>query len=110
MATQSSQPAVPAYRVVWPSGKLASEPVAPNKPVSDLQGKTVCELWNGLFKGDEIFPLIREKLMARYANMRFIDYNHFGNIHGQNEDEVVANLPARLREHGCDLVVSGVGA
>ena len=110
MARQTSQSATPSYQVVWPSGRLASEPVAPSRPVSELHGKTVCELWNGLFKGDEMFPLIREKLTARYPNMRFVDYSKFGNIHGQNENEVIANLPARLRENQCDLVVSGVGA
>ena len=110
MATQSRQPATPTYKVVWPSGRLASTPVAPSAPVPDLQGKTICELWNGLFKGDQMFPLIRDKLSAHFPDMRFVDHSKFGNVHGQNEAEVIANLPARLREYQCDLVVSGVGA
>ena len=110
MATQSRQATVPIYGVVWPSGRVASETVAASAPVSDLHGKTVCALWNGLFKGDEMFSIISEKLMARYPDMKFIDHDIFGNIHGRDEHEVIANLPARLREHQCDLVVSGVGA
>ena len=110
MATQSHPSTTPTYRVVWPSGRLASEPVAPSRPVSDLDGKTVCELWNGLFRGDTMFPIIRKKLMARYPDMRFVEHNKFGNVHGRNEHEVIANLPARLREYQCDLVISGVGA
>ena len=100
----------PMYEVVWPLGRSASEvvPLAPR--VSDLSGKTVCELWDWLFKGDEMFPIIREKLRARYHGIKFVDYSVFGNTHGPNEAEVIAALPDLLRKHGCDLVISGVGS
>ena len=110
MAMQSGQATAPTYKVVWPSGRIASEPVAASAPVSDLHGKTVCVLWNGLFKGDEMFSIISEKLKARYPDMKLIDHDRFGNIHGRNEHEVITNLPARFREYRCDLAISGVGA
>ncbi len=101
---------VPVYEVVWPLGRTVSEVVTPSSPVSDLRGKTVGELWDWLFRGDEMFLLIREKLRERYPGIKFVDYAVFGNTHGRKEAEVTAALPDLLRKHGCELVLSGVGA
>ena len=35
----------------------------------DLRGKTVGELWDYLFKGEEIFPLVRRALGQRYPGV-----------------------------------------
>jgi len=100
----------PVYKVVWPLGKIGYDikPLAPR--ISDLKGKTVGELWNHMFRGDEIFSEIRRLMQERYPDIQFLDHTHFGNTHGQNELEVVAALPQKLREHGCDAVLSSVGA
>jgi hypothetical protein len=100
----------PLYEVVWPLGKSAYESFAPVQHVSDLTGKTVCELWDYLFRGEEIFPLLREGLRSQYFNTEFVDYSVFGNIHGGNEREVISALPELLRSRGCDVVISGIGA
>lgn len=100
----------PVYDVVWPlapsaapSGTLATRP-------ADLSGKIVGELWDYLFKGEEIFPLIRTQLAARYPGIRFVPFEAFGSTHGRDEKELAATLPSQLREHGCDAVISAVGA
>ena len=99
-----------AFEVLWPLGKSVSEQMALAPRISDLSGKTVCELWDWLFKGDEMFEIIRGKLRERYPDIKFIDYSVFGNTHGRNEAELTANLPELFRKHGCDLVISAVGA
>jgi hypothetical protein len=100
----------PVYEVVWPLAPVTAAPTALAPRVPDLSGKTVGELWDYLFKGEEIFPLIREALARRYPGVRFVDYETIGNIHGRDEAELAATLPALLRRHGCDAVVSAVGA
>ena len=98
------------YKVVWPLGKSAYEIASPAYHDPDLKGKTICELWDFAFRGDEIFPAIREALLERYPGIKFVDYATFGNIHGTKEAEVIAALPGRIREHGCEGVISGIGA
>ncbi|MBI2909312.1 MAG: hypothetical protein HYX92_16835 [Chloroflexi bacterium] len=98
----------PSYAVVWPLGKSAYETVPLAARASDLKGKTVCEVWDFLFRGEEIFSLLRESLS--FPGIRFVDYTVFGNTHGTKEREVIAHLPELLRQHGCDAVISGVGA
>ena len=97
------------YQVVWPLGKLAYRNVAVKPRIADLNGKTICELSDYSFRGEEIFPIVRESLRRQYPGIRFIEYTTFGNTHGSTEAEVIQNLPAMLKTNGCDGVISGVG-
>lgn len=100
----------PIYDVVWPLAPSAVAPTALASRPADLRGKKIGELWDYLFKGEDIFPLIRESLAARYPGVSFVEYERFGSIHGRDEAELAKTLPAMLREHGCDAVISAVGA
>ncbi len=100
----------PVYEVVWPLGKLAYETVSLATPASDLTGKTVCELWDRLFRGDEMFAVIREHLSRRYPGIKFVDSTNFGDTVGLKRSQVIAALPEKLRALGCDAVISAVGA
>ncbi|MBI2907641.1 MAG: hypothetical protein HYX92_08310 [Chloroflexi bacterium] len=102
--------AQPTFEVVWPLGKSAYEPMHLAHRGQDLEGSTICELWEWMFRGDEIFPMLRELLSKRYSGIKFVDYNVFGDTHGPKEREVIAALPELLRKHKCDAVISGVGA
>jgi ABC-type amino acid transport substrate-binding protein len=99
----------PSYRVVWPLGKAASQPVALKPRPSDLSGLTVCELSDYGFRAEEIFPIIRELLSQKYPGIKFIEYPVFGNTHGAKEAEIIANLAEKLKNNKCDVVISGVG-
>ena len=100
----------PLYDVVWPLGKLDTEPVPASQPVEGLHNKRIGELWDWLFKGNEMFSIIREKLNERYSGLEFVPYTEFGTTMGPNDRENIARLPEVLRERGCDAVISAVGA
>jgi hypothetical protein len=97
------------YQVVWPLGKLKHQNVTLKPRIPDLNGKTICELSDFIFRGEEIFPAVREEIRKIYPDIKFVEYNHFGNIHGSNEAEVIRSLPSMLKEYGCDGVISGIG-
>ena len=99
----------PGYEVVWPLGKLVYQTL-PSKPsLTDLKGKTICELSDWGFRMEEVFPMVRESLLRRYPDIKFVEYSVFGNTHGPKEAGVIAALPDLLRKHECDAVISGVG-
>jgi UDP:flavonoid glycosyltransferase YjiC (YdhE family) len=96
------------YRVVWPRGAqtVQAADVAPR--LADLAGKTIGQLWDDLFRGDEIFPILEEELGRRFPGVRFVRYDTFGSTHGRHEQQVLAELPEKLRAHGVDAVISGM--
>jgi hypothetical protein len=99
----------PEYKVVWPLGKIASEPVPLKPRPSDLKGLTICELSDYGFRAEDIFPLVRKAFSRLYPGIKFVEYSIFGNTHGTSEVEIIAGLAKKLEENGCDAVISGVG-
>ena len=98
-----------SYKVVWPLGKVRYKIIPESTRITDLTGKTVCELSDFRFKAPEVFPLVEEMISKRYCDVKFISYMNFGDVNGTNEAEVTAALPEKLRNYGCDAVIVGVG-
>lgn len=96
--------------VVWPSGRKVFAERLTIERLGDLSGKTIGEIWDNVFRGEQIFPLLRELLSKRFPGIRFVPYDVFGNVHGPNQRELVAQLPAKLAQHGVDGVIAGIGA
>jgi hypothetical protein len=97
------------YEALWPCSprQVQRKTLAPR--LSTLEGKTVAQLWDHVFRGDEVFDFLEQGLAARYPGVRFVSWRQFGNTHGSDEREVIARLPQRLREMGVDAVISGMG-
>jgi hypothetical protein len=100
--------------VVSPLGQDAVEPVAAAKRLDTLAGKTIGEFWNGVFKGDQTFPVIRRLLQERFPGLKIIPFTEFphapGSDHPAKQRELAARMAALAREKGCDAVISGNGA
>ena len=98
------------YEVVSPVGTYVGEalPIAPR--LSDLNGKTVGEVWNGMFRGDATFPILRELLKKRYPDIKFIPYTEFPSFLPMvNIDDAATALKEMLLQTDCDAIISGVG-
>ena len=97
-------------RVVWPLGLSVYKTRAPQARIADLNGKTIGELWDYLFRGEDIFPLVRAQLKARFPGIKFVTYDVFGNVYGPRQRAIVGDIPKLLKLHGCDAVISAIGA
>ena len=100
----------PLYQVLWPLGRKMVSTYAAAPRVSDLNDKTICELWDGVFRGDEIFPLVRNYIKARFPRAKFVEYSKFDNFHSVREHAAADRLPEQLRRYGGDVAIVGVGA
>ena len=96
--------------VLWPLARRAARARALAPRVPDLNGKTICELWDVIFRGETIYPLVREYIKKRFPGVKFVGYEEFGNFHGAREHEVSATIPDKLRVHKADAVIVGIGA
>jgi hypothetical protein len=97
------------YEVVWPRGKRTLQGIPLARRPNTLAGKTVAELWNGGFRGNEIFPILEDELKKRFPDIKFVAWEEFGRMGGFEEDKILAELPAILKAKGCDVTIAGMG-
>ena len=96
------------YEVFWPGGANAVHTVS-SAPRTDLTGKRIGLLWDYVFRGEEIFPILEESISERYENVEFIGYDKFGSTFGGDEHAVLTALPRLLKDLKIDAVISGIG-
>jgi len=99
-----------SFEVVWPGSRRADKHIAQTAPVSDLNGKVIAQIWDRVFRGDEMFPYVREIISRQFRDVTFVHYDEFGDIFGWNEREVIEKLPDLLKKHRVDAAIVGVGA
>ncbi len=97
------------YEAFWPRTprQVQLKPLAPR--LDTLEGKTIAQLWDFVFRGDEVYAVLEEGLKKRYPNIRWVSYKEFGNTHGGEEREIVNALPRRFKELKVDAAISGMG-
>ncbi|MPZ33058.1 MAG: hypothetical protein GEV13_19055 [Rhodospirillales bacterium] len=97
------------YAVVWPRSAKAVEIKPLARRLDSMEGKTIAFLWDDLFRGDEIWPILKGELSNRFTKVNFVDHDAFGSTHGDDEHRVLAELPAKIKSMKIDAVVSGMG-
>jgi hypothetical protein len=97
------------YAVVWPRSAKAVEIKPLAKRLDSIEGKTIAFLWDDLFRGDEIWPILKQELGKRFSGVNFIDHDAFGSTHGDEEHRVLGELPGKIKSMNIDAVVSGMG-
>lgn len=97
------------YEALWPRTPRQTKVKSLAPRLDTLEGKTVAQVWDQVFRGDEVFAALEEGLKARYPGVKFVSWREFGNTHGGEEREVVASLPKKFKEMGVDAVISGMG-
>ena len=75
--------------------------------LTDLHGKTICELSNGAWEAMRTFPFIREQLQKQFPTVKIIPYTEFP-IGSTYID--VSDIGEKLRKKGCQAVITGNAA
>lgn len=104
-----------SIRVVSPEGAPVSQKVTALAPRLDsFEGKTICEIWNGGFKADVMFPIIEEMLLAQAPNVKFVSFTEFPavtihSLESVKKEGTLAAVKAALLAKGCDALITGNG-
>jgi hypothetical protein len=98
------------FDVVWPRGKSQIDAASLADRPGTLAGKKVAQLWDYVYRGDEIYLNLESALRERFPGVEFVSWREFGNTHGPDERSIIQSLPQRLKELGVDAVISSVGA
>jgi hypothetical protein len=99
----------PVFDVVWPRSPQGAQRRRAAARVTSLEGARIGFVWDYMFRGDELFPVLERELRARFTGLEVVGYDTFGNIHGPQEHALVEALPGTLDEHSIDAVVVGNG-
>ena len=102
------------YEVVSPLGEPVMTMMTMAPRLDTLEGKTIGEIWNGGFRGDESFPVIERMLREKYPTVKMIPYSEFplvtiASLHPEKKKETLEALRAKIKERGCDAVITGNG-
>ena len=100
--------------VVSPEGLEAVKQAGAAPRLTSLEGKTIGEVWNGVFKGDVTFPMIRAILREKYPGIRIVPFTEFPHVWVSDsptrQRELAREIAALAKEKGCDAIISGNGA
>ena len=72
--------------------------------LNTLAGKTICELSNGEWGAQRIFPAIRELLQKRFPDTKLVPFSEFPVGTEKIDNEATIDMVAR---RGCDAVIVG---
>ena len=102
------------HDVVSPLGFEAVKSAGNARRLDRMEGKTIGEFWNGVFKGDQSFPIIRRLLQQRFPGLKIIPFTEFPHApssdHPAKQRELAQRMAAMARDKGCHAVISGNGA
>ena len=89
------------YNVVNPrgGGRLWRENA---RRIDTLEGKTICEIWNGLYRGPETFSMLRELIRKRFPTAKIIPYTEFPI--GFPDTRTIGDV---VKGKGCEAVIIG---
>lgn len=97
------------FAVLWPGGTGAVPSAPPATRPNSLDDKRIALLWDYMFRGEEIFPVLQDALRAEFPGVEFIGYENFGSTFGGDEHAVLAALPETLKSLQVDAAISGIG-
>ena len=100
--------------VVSPLGLAVVKSAGSAPRLDTLAGKTIGEVWNGVFKGNFTFPVLRKALQQKYPDLKIIPYTEFPHApHSDNparQKEVADEVMAIAKRENCDALITGNGA
>jgi hypothetical protein len=105
---------VEKLEVFSPEGLSAVNQTDAAPRLTTLDRKRVAEIWNGVFKGDMTFPIIRELLSKKFPGIEIVPYTEFPHAPASDnparQRELAREIALLVKEKSCDAVISGNGA
>jgi hypothetical protein len=96
----------PSFDVVHPVSRRPAVARAGNAGLPGLAGRKIALVWDSLFRGDDVFRLVRERFQATAPGVEFVGHEVFGDI---SQEGPLSQVPGRLAELGADAAIVATG-
>lgn len=101
------------FKVISPEGLPRGVAGAASRPLGDLSGKTIGEVYNNHFKGELMFKTYRRLLQAKYPGVKVIPYTEFPTVYvggdAASQKRIAKEIAALAKERGVDAIITGNG-
>ena len=99
--------------VVSPEGLALGSTKGISPHLDTLEGKTIGEVYNNHFKGEQMFRAYRRLLTEKYPGVKIIPYDQFPIIYvggdPASQKKTAEKAAALAKEWGCDAIITGNG-
>ena len=100
-------------KVISPEGLPLVAAGSVSRPLADLNGKTIGEVYNNHFKGELMFQTYRRLFEKKYPGIRIIPYDQFPIVYvggdAASQKKVAKEIAKLAKEKGCDAIITGNG-
>ena len=100
-------------KVISPEGLPLSAAGTVSRPLDDLSGKTIGEVYNNHFKGELMFSTYRRLLKEKYPGIRIIPFDEFPIVYvggdAASQKRIAKEIAAIAKEKGCHAIITGNG-
>ena len=101
------------FQVISPEGLPLGTAGAASRPIDDLSGKTIAEVYNNHFKGELMFKTYRRLFEAKYPGIKIIPYDQFPIVYvggdAASQKRIAKEIAALAKERGVDAIITGNG-
>ena len=98
------------YSALCPAGEQVDNRPLFAPRLSDLRGKTICQVSNGLFHADDVFSAVTELAEKHFPGVKIIPWTEFPVVSPTGDmDQICEDLREALKERKCDAVISSTG-
>jgi hypothetical protein len=99
--------------VLSPEGLARSGIINASKSLDTLNGKTIGEVYNNHFKGEQMFRAYRRLLKERYPDVKIIPYDQFPIVYvgGDpiSQKQTAKDIARLAKEWEVDAIITGNG-
>ena len=99
--------------VISPEGLQLRRTNGVSRHLDTLQGKTIGEVYNNHFKGEQMFRAYRRLFKEKFPGVKIIPYTEFPIVYvggdPLSQKQTAKDIAALAKEWGCDAIISGNG-
>jgi hypothetical protein len=106
IVSQGAMAAPVKLTVENPTGSLeVSQLFAPR--VADLNGKTICEVMNGMWESKRTFPVFTELLQNKFPKSKIVPSTQFRAFDEKDSVDEIRQLAQQVKAAGCQVAIVG---
>ena len=99
--------------VISPEGLQLRVTNSVSRHLDTLEGKTIGEVYNNHFKGEQMFRAYRRLFKEKFPGVKIIPYDEFPIVYvggdPVSQKKTARDIAALAKERGCDALITGNG-